>query len=300
MTQASPTMTPAAAGAGTAAADHEPRGLDAAAFAHPYDRSATAALHRVRGFDRAVAKLLEWQHETGAHVALTASSIRVTKRQLPAVHELLVESCRALDMEEPELYVQPGPVNAYTSGHNRPYIVLCSDLVDAMSDQELRAVIAHELGHIKCSHVLYKEMARWLVELGTESVRSAGRNGFAALGAQLVLPYVRRALNDWDQRSELSADRAAMLVVQDEDVCIRMLLKLAGAPVRFGDGLDAGAFLEQAQRLDDLAGDSRKAQRHRQRIRDASTHPLPAERARQLHRWIEEGEYDKTRTALRP
>jgi len=267
--------------------------LEAAAFAHPYDRSAMAAMQRLRGFDRVVGKLLEWQHERGAHVELTASSIRVTAKQLPAIHAMLRHACDKLHMEPPELYVTGGPMNAYTSGHNNPYIVLYSELVDRMSDDELLAVIGHELGHIKCSHVLYKEMVRWLAEIGFTTSR---RSSLLTLALQVTLPYITRAITQWDQRSELSADRAAMLVVEDEDTCLRMLLKLAGAPARFGEHLDTAAFLEQAQRLQDLTSDSTIASNHRRRVAANSSHPLTVERARQLHRWIDEGEYDLVRS----
>ncbi len=265
-------------------------GLDALAFAHPQDRQAMSALRRLKGFEFAVAKAMEWQYERAAHVQHSSSSVRVTPRQLPRLHALLREACAVLDMEQPELYVAGGGMNALTSGHNNPYVVLFSDLVDAMTDEELQAVIAHELGHIKCRHVLYKEMVRWLTSVGL-----AGASGVPKLAGatQLALRFLVPTLLSWDQKSELSADRAAMLVVQDEDVCIRMLIKLAGAPARFADQLDAQAFLEQARHLQDLTFESSIADRHRRAMAGASSHPLTVERARLLDRWIESGEYDR-------
>jgi Zn-dependent protease with chaperone function len=264
--------------------------LDSTAFAHPFDRQTLSALRRLKGFDFAVGKLIEWQHERGAHVQHSSSSVRVTARQLPGIHALLTEACEILDMEAPELYVTAGPMNALTSGHNSPYIVLFSDLVDAMSDAELQAVIAHELGHIKCQHVLYKEMVRWLTQVGLAGVSGVPK---LAMAAQVAVKFLVPALVRWDQKSELSADRAAMLVVQDEDVCIRMLLKLAGAPSRFADELDAQEFLEQARHLQDLTFESSIADRHHRALAGATTHPLTVERARLLDRWIQNGEYAK-------
>jgi Zn-dependent protease with chaperone function len=203
---------------------------------------------------------------------------------------MLAEACQALDMEQPELYVKHGPLNAYTSGHHNPYIVVYTGLVEAMSDAELKAVIAHEAGHIKCSHVLYKEMVRWLVEIGMQTSR---RSSVLTLALQLGVPYLTQAMSRWNQMSELSADRAAMLVVRDEDVCLRMFLKLAGAPTRLAGEVNLAAFLEQAQRLQDLEFDSKIARRHRHRLTEENTHPLAVERARQLHRWIADGGYQQ-------
>jgi Zn-dependent protease with chaperone function len=267
-------------------------GLSPTAFAHPHDRSAGKALAKLKGFDTAVAKLLEWQGERSAYVELNASAIRVTKRQLPGLHALLVDACRVLDMEVPEMYVRHGERNAYTAGHNNPYIVLTTDLVDGLTDPELKAVIAHELGHIKCNHVLYKAMVRLMTDVGTASAMSS-KTPMARIGLRLALPYLERGLTRWDQRSELTADRAAMLVMQDEDICLRMMLKLAGAPSRLVDQLDTDAFLEQAAHLADLTAESAIASRTRQSLVASSTHPLTVERARQLHTWIEGGDFTR-------
>jgi Zn-dependent protease with chaperone function len=130
-------------------------------------------------------------------------------------------------------------------------------------------------------------MVSLITELGTASAVSS-KNRMAMVGIRVALPYIQRGLIQWDQRSELSADRAAMLVVQDEDTCLRMMLKLAGAPSRFVEQLDTAAFLEQAAHLANLTSESVIASRRRQAMVDGSTHPLTVERARQLHLWIED------------
>jgi Zn-dependent protease with chaperone function len=264
-------------------------GLDSAAFAHPLDRSAMLALRRLRVAELGAAKLMEWSHERKAHVLHNATSIRVTRDQLPDIHRLMIEACRILDLQPPELYISSDPGrNAYTSGHNNPYIVLHSELVDATTNAELQAVIAHELGHIKCNHVLYKEMATW-VEGGLRGVGSLGRGNGYTMAAGLAMRYFANALKVWNQKSELSADRAAMLVVRDEDVCIRMILKLAGAPARFAAQLDVAQYLQQAAHLHGLLMENSAADNFRRRLSAASSHPLSVERAVLLHQWVEAG-----------
>ena len=78
------------------------------------------------------------------------------------IYQMLRIVLPILDIAEPELYVQQGVVNGYTSGHNNPFIILQTDLLDVMNEEEIMAVIAHELGHIKCGHVLYYMMARFI------------------------------------------------------------------------------------------------------------------------------------------
>lgn len=274
-------------------------GLDPAAFAHSLDRSAMLALRKLRGAEYIVAKFMEWRYERQAHVLHNATSIRVTRKQISRLFTVMSDACIVLDMEEPELYVAPNSGrNAFTSGHNRPFVVLHSELVDVMTDAELSAVIAHELGHIKCNHVLYKEMVSWL-ELGLHGVECYGSFNRVGAFARLALRHFVPALHDWNQKSELSADRASMLVVRDEDTCIRMMLKLAGAPIRFADELDIGEYLAQASHLQDLTLDSIAANSFRRRISAASSHPITVDRARLLHSWIADGGVAKVLAAPR-
>jgi Zn-dependent protease with chaperone function len=86
-----------------------------------------------------------------------------------------------LGMEPPELYVRQHPVpNAYTlaiSGR-KPFIVLHTALLELLSGPELQAVLAHELGHLKCDHGLWLTVANMLAD-GTVSllpvISGAGR-----------------------------------------------------------------------------------------------------------------------------
>ena len=137
-------------------------GLPAAAFQHPSDKQATASLKALKGFDWLV-PFIEYGIERMDFVTNLSSNIRVLAhgscRKFTKCSRI---ACGILDVAEPELYVQQGVVNAYTSGHNNPFIILQTDLLDVMNDEEIIAVIAHELGHIKCGHVLYYMMARFI------------------------------------------------------------------------------------------------------------------------------------------
>src|SRR5437763_9202363 len=135
-------------------------GLDPAVLQHPYDRSALNALQKVPGLDLIVRKFIELFPERVAYIQNVAQTVRVTKRQCPQLYVQLREACAILDMREPEIYVAHNPLpNAWTSGHDHPYIIITSELLDLMSEDEIMAVIGHELGHIKSGHVLYRTIA---------------------------------------------------------------------------------------------------------------------------------------------
>ncbi|RZS01036.1 hypothetical protein BHM03_00030834 [Ensete ventricosum] len=92
--------------------------------------------------------------------------------QLPGLHKLMIEAAKVLDTEAPDLYVRQNPVpNAYTlaiSGR-KPFIVVHTSLVELLTRRELQAVLAHELGHLKCDHGVWLTFAN-IITLGAYSV----------------------------------------------------------------------------------------------------------------------------------
>ena len=266
----------------------ELKGIDATAFQHPLDRQATDRLRKLKGFDTFMGKFIEYGFERIEYVLNIASSVRVGPRQLPKLHEMLQQSCAVLDIPEPELYVSQGGVNALTSGSNNPYIVLQGGLVDLMDDDEVMAVIAHELGHIKCRHVLYKCMARWIGLAGAIIGEMS-----LGIGGLLVKP-IEMALLAWDRRSELSADRASLLALQEARPCINMLMKLAGGTTRLAGQMDPEEFLTQVRSYSDDLDHSTTDRVYRFLAgMYKGTHPFAIERAKALNDWIDSPEFEQ-------
>jgi Zn-dependent protease with chaperone function len=258
-------------------------GLPPTAFQHPLDRQATEQLKRIRGFDVAVAKFLEYGVERLQYVFNVANSVRVGPKQLPALYAMLREGCAVLDIAEPELYVKQGHlVNAFTMGHNHPFVVIEGTLLDVMNELEIMSVIAHELGHIKCGHVLYKQMAGAMTFMGQVI-------GDMTLGmGRLLLSPIEAGLTLWDRRSELSADRASLLVMQDPEPCLSSLMKLAGGSRYIGAELDLGAFLQQAHSYREELDNKMSDQFYRLVASlYKGTHPFAVERARALLDWLD-------------
>jgi Zn-dependent protease with chaperone function len=257
------------------------KGLPATAFQHPLDRQATENLKKIKGFDWLVSKFIEYGLERIDYITHIGGGIRVGPKQMAKHYAMLQECCDILDVPEPELYVMQGGVNAFTSGHNHPFIVLETGLLELMDDDnEVMAVIAHELGHIKCGHVLYKTMARGIkpfLEIVAGSVPMIGK--FLGSG-------IEAGLLTWSRRSELSADRAALLVMQETHPCLSMLMKLAGGTERHARSLDTEQFLLQARAYKEGLDQSTSDRFYRFVVNMRATHPFAVERARMLDEWI--------------
>ncbi len=142
-------------------------GLRADHFRHPLDLQATANLKQLFGLDVVIRNLLGPLAEQVFYLDNIASSVLVSEQQLPDLHKLLLEACKILDLEPPQLYVRQHPVpNAYTFAMRgkQPFIVIHTSLIDLLTPEETQAVIAHELGHLKCDHGVYLTLANILIQ----------------------------------------------------------------------------------------------------------------------------------------
>jgi Zn-dependent protease with chaperone function len=259
-------------------------GINPTAFEHPLDRSALEALRKTPGLDKLFKKLASLHFERQVRLHFTADSLRLSPRQCPDIYRLLREASAVLDMPEPELYLMQTPQpNAFAIGMDRYTIVLTSGLVDLMTEEELRAVIGHELGHIKSGHMLYRTIAIFLTLVGLVAARNLP---FVNLLSQALL----YAFYDWFRKSELTADRAGLLVAQDPEVAVRVLLKLAGGAQRTVGQLNLEEFLKQADDYEDM-DESLLNILYKFEMTRFQTHPFPALRAREIHRWGQAEEY---------
>ena len=122
--------------------------------------------------------------------------------------------------------------------------MLYSQLIERLNDEEVLAVVAHEVGHIHAEHVLYLTAAR-LIEFLAKSAVLASPLTFIV--KEILTMSMRAALLAWARRAELSCDRAALLVTQDANVIGRTMMKLSGGT--FASRVDYDQFLGPGARL---------------------------------------------------
>lgn len=259
-------------------------------YVHPADSKALAALRAIPGIDNALRKLLEVTGESALRVIFTASSVKVTPKQFPDLHAKLQIACTTLGVEMPEMFVQQNPiVNAFTYGSEKHIIVLHSGLLEKLNDEEVLAVISHEVGHIHAEHVLYLTAARLMEALANASVARL------IPGSEIVKFIISAGINSallaWARRAELSCDRAAMLTVQDPHVVGRVMMKLAGGTS--ASKIDYEEFLEQGRQFKKTCDDKALDKFWANIINAGQTHPFPIWRVSEIIDWAESGEYQE-------
>jgi|APEBP8051072266_1049373.scaffolds.fasta_scaffold01889_4 Zn-dependent protease with chaperone function len=256
--------------------------ISSRAWEHPADRAALSALQSLPGLDVLLQKMVGVTVERSLRLIALSSSVRVSERQFPKVNTLFREACHILDVKKiPELYVSASPfVNARAIGMDNPFIILNSSLLDTLSEEELLAVIAHELGHCMSGHMLYSTLLILLTHFSMPILSSIPL-GAAALSA------IRIALMEWYRKSELSCDRAGLLVVQDPDICYTLEMKLAGGN-RISE-MNINEFFVQAYEYE--SGGTMVDGIHKMLNLLGRTHPFPVLRLVELKKWVDSGEY---------
>ena len=261
-------------------------GIKPTAWEHPADRAALTALKNVPGLDAFIKAIFAIFSEKSLRMMYLASSVRVNEKQFAKLYKLHKEACAILDMDkEPELYVSQTPfLNAMAIGADNPFIVLNSATVSSMSDDEIITIIGHELAHIKSGHVLYKTVLAILLNVSLPMLLPI----LPAMITQALLFSIKAALLEWSRKSELSCDRAGLLVVQNTDVATQVEMKLAGG----GDikQMDLGEFVKQAEEYKEADGIGNTLTKILNTFNQ--THPFPVVRVSELITWVRSGEYD--------
>jgi Zn-dependent protease with chaperone function len=258
------------------------RGISTRAWEHPADRGALVALRELRGFDIVLRKLSGLVSERSLRLTYLGSAIRVDRHQYSRVHEAYLGVAATLDVEGelPELYITRNPdLGGMCIGIDKPLIVINSGSLDLLDETELRFLLAHELGHALSGHGLYRTLLMVLLRLTTSVA-------WVPVGV-VGLRVITAALSEWSRKSELSADRAGALAVQDPAAALRVMAKMAGG----GDlsDVDTTAFLEQAREFES-GGDLRDSFLKLMLLEQRS-HDFSVARAAHLKNWIDEGEY---------
>ncbi|MEH1846631.1 MAG: M48 family metallopeptidase [Nostoc sp.] len=270
-------------------------GISSEAFRHPLDRQAEQALRNLPGFDLIARKFVEFVYERPQLVYLMGNTIQVGPRQYSTIYQMFRECVRDLDIyPEPTLFVSQNPqANSYALGQENPYIVINTGILDLLDEAEIRAVLAHELGHIKCGHTILIQMAMW-------AMNAASALGELTFGiGNLVTQGLIYAFFEWRRKAELSSDRAALLVMDDLNPVMSTMMKLSGGSNKYANECSLQEFIKQSENYQALDEDGLNQVYKFLMYNGAQgmmlSHPFPVERLHYLRAWAVSEEYQQIR-----
>jgi heat shock protein HtpX len=174
----------------------------------------------------------------------------ITPGQAPALGRIVQEIASRAGIPTPKLYLidLPAP-NAFATGRNPSHaaVAVSRSLMDLLNENELRAVIAHEMGHVLNRDILVSSVAatiasavsslahmlQWGMILGGGgSSRDRGNNPLAMLALIILTPIIALIIQLAISRTrEYGADEASA--------------KLTGAPLDLASALKKLEFASQ-------------------------------------------------------
>jgi heat shock protein HtpX len=168
----------------------------------------------------------------------------VSKEQYPRLHEIVERLSADNGMPKPKVAIVNSTVpNAFATGKSpkSSLVAVTSGILDLLDDDELEAVIGHELSHVRSRDVLvltlasvFSMVAWYLVQFGFfGGLQGRGRNSsggtaiviLVALITWVVSFLIIRAISRY---REYSADRSGAIMTGKPDKLASALLKISG------------------------------------------------------------------------
>jgi len=176
-----------------------------------------------------------------------ARAVEVSEAQMPQYHAIVRDLCQRADMPMPRLYVSPDPQpNAFATGRSPKHAAVCVNqgILDVLTLDELRGVLAHEISHVGNRDILISSvaaavamgitfmarMAMWGAMFTGGGGRDRDDDGGGILGllAMAILAPIAAAMLQMalSRSREYEADRRGARMLGDGEQLARALEKL--------------------------------------------------------------------------
>ena len=227
--------------------------VDSTAFEWAADGKAMAALRSMRPLNAAAKAVSE---KVGRRwIESTFNGVLLGEKQLPHIYGQAVRAARILGMSNmPDVYLSgERSWDCLTFGSDKDsFIVIGSALAGNFQGADMLFLLAREMGHCRAGHALWKTVIRFFLgEQGPSKGFMAGGIFNAILSpTALISGAIEVPLLAWARQAEITADRAGLLVVGEEEIARRVLLSWTLKSSFIYRQINIEAWLEQ-QAADD-------------------------------------------------
>jgi heat shock protein HtpX len=177
-------------------------------------------------------------------IAVAAARAKpISREEAPRLYEIVEELAQKNDMPMPRLYMSPQPQpNAFATGRGPKHAVVAvtQGILEVLDDDELRAVLAHELSHVRNRDILIGSVAAAVALAITFIARIAmfgaifgggddddGGNIFGLLALAILAPIAAVLIQMALSRSrEFQADASGARLLGEGEPLARALQKI--------------------------------------------------------------------------
>jgi heat shock protein HtpX len=164
--------------------------------------------------------------------------------EYPELHRTVEKLCREADLPLPKIAIMQSPVpNAFATGRSPKHaVVACTDsIMRLLNRDELEAVLAHELSHVKNRDILTMTMASFIAMIASMIMQNfffsaifGGRNreggSWIIVWIVSIIVYAISTLLilALSRYREFAADRGSALITRNPQALISALSKISG------------------------------------------------------------------------
>lgn len=169
----------------------------------------------------------------------------VDETEYPGLHQMVEKLCREADLPKPRIAIMPSPVpNAFATGRSPKHaVVACTDsIMRLLKPDELEAVLAHELAHVKNRDILTMTLASFIAMIASMIMQSFffsalfGGNNRENGGAWIVVWIVSiivyavstLLILALSRYREFAADRGSAQITRNPRALVSALNKISG------------------------------------------------------------------------
>jgi len=109
-------------------------------------------------------------------VMMSTGARIVSEEEYPELHRMIEKLCTEADLPKPRIAVMPSPMaNAFATGRSPSHAVVAvtDTIMRTLNQDELEAVIAHELSHVKNRDILTMTVASFVAMIASLIIQNA-------------------------------------------------------------------------------------------------------------------------------
>jgi Zn-dependent protease with chaperone function len=184
----------------------------------------------------------------------TVNGVRLSEKQLPEIFDLAKRAARIMGLAEmPEIYISGELLwDAMTLGSDEKSFIVIGSVLTYFKGDELLYVLGREMGHIRAGHVMWRTASKFLTGSTHMNRTIMGSGLMSALSPRkFVENAIDAAVMTWARHSEITADRAGMLVVGNTDVARKVVMSMSLKSFPLFQRIDQDQWRQQEDESDD-------------------------------------------------